>query len=100
MAEVTAQAQKPDVDLMELTVNGLNGEPDKDGIVHPTLFWRFRDTGGSSFTVKDVNFGVWTGDALPQEMFQEMPQAIRFDGIGVVVTNSIASAFAPKNPLL
>jgi hypothetical protein len=100
MAEVTAQAQKPDVDLMELTVNGLNGEPDKDGIVHPTLFWRFRDTGGSSFTVKDVIFGVWTGDALPQEMFQEMPQAIRFDGIGVVVTNSIASAFAPKNPLL
>jgi hypothetical protein len=95
MAEVTAQAQKPDVDLMELTVNGLNGEPDKDGMVHPSLLWRFRDTGGSSFTVKDVISGVWIGDALPQEM----PQATRFDGEGIVITNMITSAFSPIEPL-
>jgi hypothetical protein len=45
MAEVTAQAHKPDVSLVELTVNGLNDEPDKDGLVHPTILWRFQDTG-------------------------------------------------------
>jgi hypothetical protein len=94
MAEVTAQGQKPDVDLLDLSVNGLNGEPDKDGFVHPTLFWHFHDTGGSSFTVKDVIFGVWIGDALPQEM----PQGVRVDGAGAVITNSITSAFSLKDP--
>jgi hypothetical protein len=95
MAEVTAHAQKPDVDLMDLAVNGLNGEPDKDGFVYPTLFWRFHDTGGSSFTVKDVFFGVWIGDVLPQEM----PEGLRVDGAGVMITNTGGSGFAPKDPV-
>ena len=96
MAEVTAQAQKPDIDLTELTVTGLNGEPDKDGMVHPKLFWRFRDTGGSSITVKEVIFDVWPGDALPQEM----PQGIRLpNDAGLVLTNISVSSLSPLNPL-
>ena len=95
MAEVTARAQRPDVDLMELTISGLNNEPDKNGIVPVNLFWRFRNTGGSALTVKDVRFGVQTGEALPDIM----PDGVVFDGSGIVVVNSITSAFSPKDPL-
>jgi hypothetical protein len=94
MAEVTAQAHKPDVSLVELTVNGLNDEPDKDGLVHPIILWRFQDTGGSSFTVKDVIFGVWPGEALPEEM----PTGFRVDGAGVVVTNGSTSTLSSQKP--
>jgi hypothetical protein len=87
MAEVTAQAQRPDVDLLELTIGGLNGDADKDGLVHPVLMWKFHNTGGSAFTVKDVIFGVWSGIALPPEM----PQGIRVDGDAAVIANSITS---------
>jgi hypothetical protein len=94
MAEATVQAQKPDVSLTDLTVNGLNDEPDKDGIVHATLFWAFRDTGGSSITVKGVIFGTLVSDALPPEM----PQGSATDGAGFVVTNNAVSVFALKAP--
>ena len=94
MAEVTAQAQKPDVGLIELTLNSLNSDPDKEGIVHATLFWSFRDTGGSSIAVKGVIFGTLIGDVLPQEM----PPGFATDGAGAVVTNGAGSAFQLKNP--
>lgn len=94
MAEVTAQAQKPNVDILELKVTDMNKEPDKDGIVHPTLIWKFRDTGGSSLTVKGLSFGVWPGDALPKVM----PDQIYYDGQGLVLTNSSASAFYTEPP--
>jgi len=95
MAEITAQAQKPDVDLMELTISGLKNEPDQNGVTGVDLFWRFRNTGGSALTVKDVRFGVLTGDGLPEEM----PSGVVFDGSGIVVVNSITSAFSPKDPI-
>ncbi len=94
MAEVTARAQRPDVDLMELTISGLNNAPDQNGIVPVNLFWRFRNTGGSALTVKDVRFGVQTGEALPEIM----PDGTVFNGSGIVVVNNITSAFSPKDP--
>ena len=45
LAEITARAQRPDVDLVELEISGFN-TPDKDGIVPVNLTWRFRNTGG------------------------------------------------------
>jgi hypothetical protein len=95
MAEVTAQAQKPDVDVAEISVSGLNAEPDKDGNVQFSLFWRFRDTGGSALTVKDIIFGLQIAAALTKEM----PTGTRLDGEGIVLTNSITSSFSPKEPL-
>jgi hypothetical protein len=95
LAEVTARAQRPDVDLMELEISGLNNAPDKDGIVPVNLTWRFRNTGGSALTVKDVRFGVQTGEALPEIM----PDGVILNGSGIVVINSITSAFSPKDPL-
>lgn len=95
-AEVTARALNPDVDLMELTIAGLNGGADKDGIIHPTLMWRFRNTGGSALTVKDVLYGVQIGNTLSQDM----PDGYRIDGAGVVIINSITSAFSPKDPIV
>jgi hypothetical protein len=94
MAEVTAQAQRPDVDLSELTINGMREEPDKDGYIHPTVRWRFRNTGGSALVVKAVTYGIWIGNNLPQEM----PNGNRIDGAGGVITNSITSAFSLQNP--
>jgi hypothetical protein len=95
LADITAQAQKPGVDLLELTVNGLNNPPDKDGFVNFTLIWRFSNTGGSAFTAEDVIYGIYTGDALPQVM----PDGFRMDGAGIVVINSITSALSPKDPI-
>lgn len=95
LAEISAQAQKPDVDLMELTLSGLNSEPDKAGVVTAVLFWRFRNIGGSALSVEDVRFGVMIGGALPEKM----PEGTVFNGSGLVVINSINSAFAPKDPI-
>ena len=79
---------------MELGISGFN-TPDKDGIVPVNLTWRFRNTGGSALTVKDVMFGVRAGEALPEIM----PDGAIFDGSGIVVINSITSAFSPKDPI-
>jgi hypothetical protein len=95
LAEVTARAQRPDVDLMELTISGLKNEPDKNGLVPFNLFWRFRNTGGSALTVKDVRFGVQTGEALPEIM----ADGTVINGSGIVVVNNITSAFSPKDPI-
>ncbi|MBV8975845.1 MAG: hypothetical protein JOZ13_00535 [Alphaproteobacteria bacterium] len=95
MADVTAQAQKPDVGIDELRVGSLNATPDKAGLVNGNLFWRFRNTGGSALTVIQVEFGLWIGDALPRQM----PKGQVFAGQDIVVTPTITSAFAPKDPL-
>lgn len=95
LAEVTARAQRPDVDLVDVDLSGLNSAPDKDGMVAVKLMWHFRNSGGSAFTAKDVRFGVQTGDALPETM----PPGQIIDGSGIVVINSITSGFSPKDPL-
>jgi hypothetical protein len=95
MAEVAAQAQKPDVDLFELTLNGLDSKPDDNGMVTLALMYRFRDTGGSALTVKAVRYGVQAGDALPEQM----PDGVTLNGSGLVILNSITSAFSPKEAI-
>jgi hypothetical protein len=95
MADITATAQTPAVALRELKVEGLDAEPDKEGMVPFKLFWRFADTGGSSFTAKRIIYGLFAGKALPDKM----PEGIVFDGQEVVVTPAITSAFAPASPL-
>ena len=95
MADVTAKAQVPDVDLRELQINGLNGEPEKDDWVPIKLFWRFSNTGGSALTTKKVIYGLEFGKSLPEKM----PDGFVFDGQDLVVTPAINSAFAPAEPL-
>jgi hypothetical protein len=95
MAEVATQAQKPDVDLFELTISGLNSEPDINGSVTVVLVWRFRNTGGSALTAKNVRWGALIGNVLPEQM----PDGATTDGGGIVVVNSIASAFSLKDPI-
>ena len=98
MADVTAKAQTPNVDISELRVDGLTSEP-KDGKVAATLFWRFRNTGGSGFVTKKVIYGVFVGSSLPTVMPTQLPLAVAFDGQDIVVTPTINSAFAPGEPL-
>jgi hypothetical protein len=95
MAEVTTAAQGPNIDLMELTLSGLNGELDKDGFVNPSVMWKFRDSGGSYVTLKDVIIGYWVADALPEQM----PDGTRIEGAGLVITNGSTSAFFPTVPI-
>jgi hypothetical protein len=95
LAEVTARAQRPDVDLTDVDLSGLNNAPDKDGMVAAKLMWHFRNSGGSAFTAKEVKFGVQTGDALPETM----PSGQIINGSGIVVINSITSGFSPKDPI-
>lgn len=95
MADVTAKAQTPNVDLSELRVDGLATDADKDGSVPITLFWRFRNTGGSALTTKNVMSGLFLGKSLPEKM----PEGFDFGGQDIVVTPTINSAFAPGEPL-
>ena len=95
MADVTVQAQKPDVSLQEITLSGLDAPADNDGIVHPQILWQFNNTGGSSLTVKDIIWGVWIGgDGLPQNM----PEGTRVDGNGIVITNKTNSLIGTQLP--
>jgi hypothetical protein len=94
MAQVTAQTRIPEANLLELTLSG-GGDADKDGLVHPGLMWKFNNTSGSSFTVKDVIFGVIPGDSLPAEM----PAGTRVDGLSVVIGNNNPTSFGPKETI-
>ena len=94
MADVTAKAQTPNIDLSELRVDGLKGAPE-DGWVPIKLFWRFRNTGGSALTTKKVMYGLTTGKTLPDRM----PDGAEFNGQDVSVTPTITSAFAPGAPI-
>ena len=95
MADVTAKANAPDVDLVELKVNALDEPADATGMVSVTLFWRFKNTGGSAFTARRVMYGLQLGDALPDKM----PEGSYIDGNGLVITPEITSAFALAEPL-
>jgi hypothetical protein len=95
MAEVTAQAQRPDIDLTDLTISGLNEEPNKDGFIMPLVTWKFRDYGGSPVTVKDVVLGYWVAAALPEKM----PEGTSIDGAETVISNVSTSAFFPAVPI-
>jgi hypothetical protein len=91
MADVTARAQRPDVDLSELTVAAFTAEPDKNGYVNIMLTWMFRNTGGSALTVKSVKYNLYAGDKLPDAM----PALNDFNGLDTVITPTITSVFAP-----
>jgi hypothetical protein len=95
MADVTAKAQTPAVDLSELRINGLNNEPNKSGWIPIRIFWRFRNTGGSALVVKKVVWGIIGGKSLPEAM----PAGSEFSGQEIVVTPTINSAFAPAEDI-
>jgi hypothetical protein len=95
MADVTAKAQTPNVDLIEVRVRGLTNEVGQDGRVPFTLSWMFRNTGGSAFTTKNVLNGLVIGNSLPEKM----PGGSNFPGQDTVVTPTITSAFGPAEPL-
>ncbi len=94
MADITARAQKPDVDLMELSISGLKSAPDKDGGVTVPVSWRFRNSGGSALAVVSVEFGLWFGAALPNQM----PKGTFVGGNDVEVLPQITSAFSLRDP--
>jgi hypothetical protein len=96
MAEVTAKSQVPVPDLFELSITNLSNPPDDKGYVKASLMWRFRNVGGSAFVVKNVEFGVSFGEALPDKM-----PADRFaiSGAGISVLNNITSSFGPSQSL-
>ncbi len=97
MADVTAQAQLPGIDLQELRVNGLKADTEKsDGRVPFTLYWSFHNTGGSALKVKDVRFGLQFTAALPQQMPSDL---LVSNGNDIVLTNGITSAFHPIDPI-
>lgn len=94
MADLTAKAQEPGVDLKELAVTELMQPPNAEGNVPFKAMWEFRNTGGSAFKAKKVVYGFWVGDSLPERF----PAGTTVAGNDYVITNSITSALKLREP--
>jgi hypothetical protein len=95
MADTTEKSQRPKVTLHELQIGGFKAEPDNTGLVPITVSWRFNNTGGGSFKVKQVEWGLWIGDALPARF----PKGTVTPGFDYVIVNSLTSGLSLQEPL-
>jgi hypothetical protein len=86
MADAAAESVIPRVDLGELSISGLTAASPATLLAS----WRFNNVGSGSFIAKSVDWGIYFGAKLPDEM----PLGFHTDGNDYSISNNLVSGLS------